>query len=230
LTSIYSIAISQEKESLDSHWQLLTEEERNRADRFVRLRDRIVFVVTRAQLRKILAKHLDKDPSTLTLAYGETGKPFVDGESLRFNASHSNDLSLIAINESSEIGVDLEYKREVLNLDALAQRFFASTEYSEYSNSEDKSGSFFSIWTMKEAIIKLSGKGLAAGLGNFEVSQSAQELGHLVSCQLEDLSSKVVYLLPLSIETGYCAAFAADITDNPNDFSHEIIPWSPVLA
>jgi hypothetical protein len=53
----------------------LSEDERSRAGRFARERDRRRYVVARGRLRKLLAQRLGADPREIELVHGANGKP-----------------------------------------------------------------------------------------------------------------------------------------------------------
>src|SRR5262245_50907565 len=86
---------------------LLSAEERARAARFVRARDRRRFARCRAALREILGRRLGEPAGSLRFRAAARGKPELDhapsGEAcadrlaLRFNVSHSSELALIAV-------------------------------------------------------------------------------------------------------------------------------------
>src|SRR5256885_8826027 len=70
---------------------LLSQEERQRAGRFVFDRDRRRFIVARSRLRQLLAARLGGRSDAVELVYGDSGKPAlarrVAGPDLRFNVS-----------------------------------------------------------------------------------------------------------------------------------------------
>src|SRR5215471_6973527 len=89
--------------------QLLSEEEKARAQRFLVDRPRNAFVLTRGTLRRLLARYLGRKPETIRFGYEVQGKPYLDGERhLSFNVSHTDGLALIGIARGRRIGVDVE--------------------------------------------------------------------------------------------------------------------------
>ncbi len=142
--------------------ELLSIDERDRADRFKFEHHRQRFVAGRGILRSILAQYLNTNPQDLKFSYQPQGKPFLD-QSLQFNLAHSEDLALIAVTLDRPVGIDVEAIRAIENLEALAQRFFTSTEYEAICQTqiEARSRLFFRYWTCKEAILKATGAGLS---------------------------------------------------------------------
>ena len=155
---------------------VLSEDETARAARFVFDRHRARFVAGRAFLRMILGRYVGMEPRRLAFGYGPRGKPFLrkgsDGDSVRFNLSHSGELALLAVIKARRIGVDVERIREVKEHLRLAGRYFAPGEAAAIRAlpPDVQYRAFFNCWTRKEAYIKALGTGLACPLDGFEVS------------------------------------------------------------
>src|SRR5688500_8249078 len=108
--------------------ELLTPEERERADRFHFQRDRDRYVIGRGVLRDRLAVYLGTPE--FAFATNKYGKPSLQPphEDLEFNVSHSRDLALFGFTRSRPIGVDVEWIRPDFATLEIAQRFFAADE------------------------------------------------------------------------------------------------------
>ena len=108
---------------------VLSETERERADRFVFERDRRRFVVCRARLRELLAERLHCSPASVEIVYGAHGKPGLrphqEGTDLRFNVSHCDDLAVYGFSSGREIGVDVEAVRALSDAHDIAAGFFS---------------------------------------------------------------------------------------------------------
>ncbi|HEY6088783.1 MAG TPA: 4'-phosphopantetheinyl transferase superfamily protein, partial [Gemmatimonadaceae bacterium] len=161
--------------------QCLCDGERLRASRFVFERDRRRFIVARARLRHLLASRLGVQPDAVELVYGPQGKPGLSrrfaGFDLRFNVSHSEDVAVYAFSRDCEIGVDVEFVREMRDADDIAARFFSRRENEAYLalDPRDRPLGFFNCWTRKEAFIKALGEGLSHPLDRFDVSLAPGE-------------------------------------------------------
>jgi len=70
------------------------------------------------------------------------------------------------------LGVDVEQVRAMDDLDGLAQRYFAPEERADLTSrgQEERLRHFFTIWALKEAYLKGTGKGLTTPLDSFYVS------------------------------------------------------------
>ncbi len=168
-------------EALRAGAAVLTDEERDRARRFVFDRDRDRFIGARACLRQLLAARLGTPPDSVELVYGAHGKPalapgYAD-TGLRFNVSHCDDLTLYAFSCGREIGIDVEAVRPIGDADDIAARFFSQRENRAYRALEpsDRPLGFFQCWTRKEAFIKALGDGLSYPLDRFDVSLTPGE-------------------------------------------------------
>ncbi len=153
---------------------VLSADERARAERYPLAENRRRFVAARALLRHVLSRYADCPPDQLCFAYGEHGKPHLVGPSnpLEFNMSHSGDVVLYAVARGRAVGVDVEQQRARSNYMRIAERFFSIEEYEALNAlpAADQPRAFYRCWTRKEAYVKARGDGIAAGLDTFSVS------------------------------------------------------------
>ena len=95
------------------------------------------------------------------------GKPEVEsGTSLHVNWSHSGDWLFAAATTLGPIGCDVEQTRRGRDWLKLADRNFAAseTQFLASLSAEELPVAFRRLWTLKEAVVKCSGEGIAAGL------------------------------------------------------------------
>lgn len=123
------------------------------------------------QLRAYIWEQYGKEVSNLRFSYGEQGKPYLtEYPKVHFNLSHSGDYVVVALGES-ELGVDVEVSSR--NALAVAKRCFHEREYRELlcyeADPERLCQRFQQYWSMKEAYIKYTGKGLKTPLSSFAV-------------------------------------------------------------
>jgi 4'-phosphopantetheinyl transferase len=153
--------------------RLLSEDERQRASRFIPAEQRTRYVRGRAALRSIVASYGSGAPEALVFEYGAHGKPRLASSSragasidLRFNASHSGDLLLVALTASRDIGVDVERIRDVSYLTDVARRVMPPSEASALAALPDaeQPEPFFTYWTRMESLLKARGLPLAHAL------------------------------------------------------------------
>ena len=72
-----------------------------------------------------------------------------------FNISHSGDIVLMAICDTCEIGVDIEYKSEAEG--TTVKNYICSKEELDYIKNDSD---FYKVWTSKESLLKCCGSGL----------------------------------------------------------------------
>ena len=153
---------------------LLTDDEHQRAQRFVQDADRARFVLGRALARTMLSHHADVRPREWPIAIDERGRPELASRppgvpDLRFNLSHTPGLVACAVTIGREVGVDVEHIGRTLFHDDIPERFFSSREVSDLRAlpRADQATAFFDYWTLKESYIKARGLGLTLPLGQF---------------------------------------------------------------
>lgn len=155
---------------------ILSDDEKRRADRLRSEKDKRRFVVSRGLLRENLGSYLGAEPSDINFDYNKYGKPNIkpkyNSGNIKFNVSHSANLAIYAISKNREIGVDLEYIREVRTADKIIKRFFTKQETDFYhSQPEGKRNlAFFTLWTRKEAYSKARGMGIGLPLREFDLN------------------------------------------------------------
>src|SRR5579864_5910598 len=93
----------------------LSQDESDRAGRYVFDKDRNHFIAARAILRELLGAYLVVLPESLQFEYGARRKPALRAgqhtTDLRFNISHSNGLAVFAFARGRELGIDVEWMR-----------------------------------------------------------------------------------------------------------------------
>jgi 4'-phosphopantetheinyl transferase len=170
---IWRIGLESPVEVIERLRDVLTVEERARADRFQFERDRSRFIVGRSALRMILGQYLGIEADRLAFRSGAWGKPGLEDNptDLRFNLSHSHDLALLAVVRGREVGIDVERLRPLDDAPRLVARFFSEAERAEFLalTEAERQAAFFRGWTRKEAYMKATGQGFSLPLAAFEV-------------------------------------------------------------
>ncbi|HEV7402758.1 MAG TPA: 4'-phosphopantetheinyl transferase superfamily protein [Chthoniobacteraceae bacterium] len=145
--------------------EVLSPEEWVRAGRFHFERDRRRFIAAHGLLRIILAKYTGIAAHDLRFGAGPHGKPLLEPNftGLQFNLSHSDELMLLAVTRSREVGVDLEFMRENVPFESLAAHYFPPTDawHIRTSPPAERAGLFYETWTITEARLKAAGTGFA---------------------------------------------------------------------
>ena len=156
----------------------VTDAEKTRAERLVRVEDQKKWLFARATLRRVLSPYLSRAPWDITFEVNSHGKPFVRDTEVKFNVSHAGDCVLIGVTLHHDIGVDVEIIRENKDFLALSKRFFSLSEFLAIQSAGEPQAAFYRCWVCKEAFIKATGLGLSFGLSNFEIDVSTPRYDH----------------------------------------------------
>jgi phosphopantethiene--protein transferase domain len=168
---IWQTNLTRSPQHLEFYQSILADDELKRARRFKFERDKQAFVIARGTLRMILSHYLNLSPKQIKFKYSSKGKPSLDQDPspLQFNLSHAYGKAIYAIALEENIGIDIEYIREI-EVISLAKRFFCNSEYQWLNSlsSVEQYSAFFQLWTCKEAYLKATGEGLV-GLQDIEI-------------------------------------------------------------
>src|SRR6266498_958158 len=192
----------------------LSEDERERANKFRFYRDRNRFIIGRGLLRAILASYVGIAPQDLKFSYSDKGKPALAGitNTTRFNLAHSCEMAVYAVSLNRELGIDLEFLRDELADENVARRFFSPREVSTLFSIpvEKRKEAFFTCWTRKEAYIKARGEGLSMPLQNFDVAFEPGEPAALVRNHVDAKENLRWSMKALDVPPGYAAALVVE--------------------
>ena len=150
----------------DDYAQLLSAEEREKAEAMRNETLRARFVVSRGLRRKVLSEVTGRAAGDLELIEdGETKPRLLDHDGWDFNVSHAGDYVAVAAGRC-RVGIDLEKMREVPEMEAIMDRYFHPDEAAAWRalNENLRADGFFVLWSAREAAMKCCGLGLAKGL------------------------------------------------------------------
>ena len=115
------------------------------------------------------------------MEYGEYGKPRIEGyDEIHFNISHCRCAAICVVSDTT-IGVDIETVDRYTP--RLAQYTMNDEELQQILQAENPAIEFTRLWTMKESLLKMSGRGITNNMKNvlanstahFETTLSADE-------------------------------------------------------
>lgn len=195
----------------DFLWNGLSNQERDRANRFFHKRDRTLFAMTRAVLRSLLSEVTSVPANRIMFTEGPHGKPrLAEIEGPQFNVSHSGSWALIGLSDRRPIGVDIESMRRAGSELDIARSFFSDSEYCSLEGLEESLllQSFYKIWTCKEAVLKALGVGISEHLRDFSVewTQDRCIIRPEHNSFLPSLASVVAS--PVEVPLGYAGCYA----------------------
>ncbi|HEU4640194.1 MAG TPA: 4'-phosphopantetheinyl transferase superfamily protein [Candidatus Binatia bacterium] len=160
----------------------ISPEEQARAVRFKFDKDQRRYIIAHAALRDVLAAYTNAEAASLQFNDGPNGKPKLappfDASGIEFNLSHSHELALVAVNQTGEVGVDIEFAKPDFDFLEVANRFFTKREVAALRAlpSEFQSQAFYKCWTGKEAFLKAKGTGLSGELDEVKITLSGEHV------------------------------------------------------
>jgi len=141
---------------------VLSRDEVARAESYRSEQARATFVAGRSGVRRAGAVYSGTPAPDLLIA--SEGKPAFSNAPVCFNLSHTAS-TVIAAFSGAPVGIDLEACGRVRDFARLAARFFHPDEARAVAAAGDE-GFFLQLWTAKEAMLKLTGEGIADGLAD----------------------------------------------------------------
>ena len=194
--------------SIKRFYPLLDVTEKERSERFVHFMHRKRFIAAHGFMRSVLALYTQCPAENLTFDKGEHGKPFLVGHSdCHFNLSHAQDIAMLAVAKQAT-GVDVEYSLRKNDWQKIMQRFFTESEQKKILALEpsQQQRAFFSVWTRKEAHMKVTGLGLHLAPGQFSVSVPPESAALLASIAQQNISDWQMHDITLPVSArDYCA-------------------------
>ena len=216
---IWRISLDLRNCDVESMKMNLSQMELSRADGFRFELDQRRYIITCGAIRSIISYYIPVGPNELVFCYGQYGKPYLDlplnEQDVRFNVSHSSSIALCALTRNQDIGVDVEFMSEDIDVLSLGKDFFTPREAAvlEALPEAQRLEAFYNCWTRKEAYLKAVGAGLAFGLDSCEVSLAPGEPPALF--RIEDGRQEAMgwTLQSFSPAPGYVAAIAVEGQD-----------------
>ncbi|AEM21275.1 putative phosphopantetheinyl transferase [Brachyspira intermedia PWS/A] len=118
--------------------------------------------------------HYNKN--NLIIEREENKKPYFKNEnSLYFNGTHTSELFAATMSDEYNVGIDAEKIRE-RDYFSIAEEYFYKSEIEYLKNTHKLEIDFFTIWTIKEAYIKMLGKTIFDIKNSIEVDLIEREV------------------------------------------------------
>lgn len=174
-TSVTYVDLSPDTECEARALGWLDRSEQARLERIRAARRRREFVLCRSALRAILCDRLVCDNAQLYFEDSEQGKPSAlvraAPAAIDFSVSHSGRHALIAVVGEGRVGIDVEDRSTLRDIEGAASLTFTPAEQAELAamGGIRKTEFFYRIWTMKEALIKALGVGFGLNPCRFEI-------------------------------------------------------------
>jgi phosphopantetheine--protein transferase-like protein len=151
----------------------LSPEEKVKAGKYRFDSDRDLYVLSHSLLRIELASMLKTNPTKISIIQNDREKPFVYGNPVYFNLSHTNGAFSFALSISEPVGVDIEKVVPAIDFKSVSKSVFTPEEIEYIFSSNDGIDTrFFLLWTRKEAFVKAVGAGISENINRFGVSNA----------------------------------------------------------
>lgn len=152
--------------------KFISADEDERSCKFRSINDRCTYVCCHAILRLMLARRLNVEPGMIIFERGIHNKPYLPGDPVFFNISHTRKAFAIAISDSY-VGIDLEDINRMIDVKLIMKSSFSLSERSYITEDKTKEMErLILLWTRKEAFLKAIGQGIITDLGAVNVSKT----------------------------------------------------------
>lgn len=165
----------------DACLAILSQDERERTERFVLERHRRQFLLAHGLVRVALSRHVAAvSPTAWSFVTDRYGRPFVASPQtdrrLYFSLSHTEGCVACAISTTKCVGIDVEATDRACSHLAIAEFAFSPAEVAALRAlpPDEQPDRFFDYWTLKEAYIKARGMGLHLPLDQFSIIIAAE--------------------------------------------------------
>lgn len=163
--------------------------ERKHAERIIQQGRKTEFILSRLIIKHVIHGNTGTGIQAIEILKTAEGKPYVSplkfnnpGPPYLFSLSHTTGRVAAAFSRGLEIGIDVQrIDREWNSCEEIARRFFTRREYARLcaGGEKERVSRFFTLWTLKEALLKALGRGLGMGLNHFDID--AEDLTRTVS-------------------------------------------------
>ncbi len=118
--------------------------------------------------RLTASRFLGIPPEKVRIIRHPSGQPAIKGSDCFISLSHAGSLAMCAVS-SRPVGADIESPRR--NAERVCRRICRKAELDYiYASGEYDPNRFAAVWTAKEAVLKMHGKGLGGGISTVEVA------------------------------------------------------------
>jgi 4'-phosphopantetheinyl transferase len=183
--------------AIPSFAALLDGEDRDRAARFHFDKDRDRFIVAHALLRLVAGRAIGVNPSAVAFRAGpRAGVPprLAPGAGLvpTLSLSHADHFVAVALGWIDRLGIDVEGRRTLKDVDALARAALTPAEAADFAAlpPDRRSDIFLRWWTAKEAALKAEETGLATALDKVALDYDDTHLPRAAVVSGEDSSRR----------------------------------------
>lgn len=196
---------------------LLSDAELNKLENIKGSQRRKEYSFGRVLLRLLLQEVTGLRADEHAISTTDTGKPVCENGPA-VSISHSRGVIACAASLTGDVGIDIECKDPNRDTKRLARRFFSSFE-NDWLDGQP-TDSFYALWVLKEACLKVLGSGLAGGLDKLQCRIEPPSIetapGFPIACRLN------LFKMP----DAYLGFATTDMQRDEISISH----WNPALG
>ena len=168
-----------------------TQDDFERINRFKVLKKQVEWMAGKAAVKRLAALSCGVKENTLTIKAEEGGAPYLaDFPNLPVSISHSGQFAVAASGTAAiDVAVDIE-KVEKDRMKSIGRVAFSKRELEELKDKSDED--HYLWWTVKEAYLKIIGRGFAEGLKKVEFL-SGHIFHHEQKVEAITINSKIIH-------------------------------------
>lgn len=188
---VYVANLTQYKNKIRNLYNCLSDSEKKKATEYYTKELSDKYIISHGILRYILSYYTTQLPENIKFYVNEYGKPFLVNNDLYFNMSYSKDLVCYVISFEHVVGIDLEFRDKNLKVDELVDTTFTADEHNFYTflPQEEKKDFFYTLWTIKESLVKAAGYGLSYPINTIETKTSQKIILYKKGAQKQNFYS-----------------------------------------
>ncbi len=194
--------------------KLLSPKEKNRAKKYYFKHDRVQYIARHGILRTLLGNYIKCSPERIQFTTNTYGKPYlkhvVHNKQYYFNISYSNDMGVFAFTTNQEVGVDIEYVKNIPEVNSIVDNYFSLEEKNKFKRLSmiQRQSLFYEYWTRKEALIKGIGMGLQYPIDRIDLNLQTLQTA-IVDNRHTNFESKQIWsIYKLNLPSGFLGALA----------------------
>ncbi|GCB52020.1 4'-phosphopantetheinyl transferase superfamily protein [Streptomyces sp. NL15-2K] len=220
--SLAQLPVTAEEEAGRDRFRVLSDRERQRANRFLRQADRNEYVLAHWLLRLALSTGTSVPPQSWDFTEEQYGRPRIAhrfGDVREFSLSHSAGTCLVAVSTGRRVGVDVERQRGADGPRALLRNCLSPDELTRLAALPDerRQSEFIQLWALKEALAKAMGVGLRLPFADVDFSwrNGRPSLGRSVAVPAPELWTCHCLDAPAGFRAALCVRAAGPTTAVP---------------
>lgn len=166
-STLFAVQYGKEVEKL---FDALPREEVEKACSYRFVKDSLMFMVGRFLARQAFSERFSGvAPRAWRFEISGHGKPYLAEQAAWFNISHSWPYVAVVIDDVLRCGIDIETHNHIISWKEMADFTFHVREREALERAENPQELFWSLWTLKEALVKALGYGMRFPFDDFSV-------------------------------------------------------------